>query len=170
MTAVLGLDLSLTSTGMSNGSSVWTVKPMKRTGYERLRYICEEVTHRAWAAEPDLVCVEGPSYGSKGGHEHERGGLWWMVTEQLDREGWPVVVVPPSSLKKFATGKGNANKDAMVLATARRFSWFDGGNDEADALWLAAMGYDHLSQPLVEMPALNRTALSGVTWPEQQAA
>lgn len=43
----------------------------------------------------------------------------------------------PGEIKKHATGKGNAKKDAMV--DAARLRWPDKGivsNDEADALWL----------------------------------
>jgi crossover junction endodeoxyribonuclease RuvC len=166
---VLGLDLSLASTGCSDGHETHTFKP-KSTGYIRLRDIRQHVIGEAVDMKPRLICVEGPSFASKGGHEHERGGLWWMVCEQLDAIGFDVAVVPPSSLKKYATGKGNANKDAMILAAARRFPWFAGGNDEADALFLAALGFEHLSEPLVRMPALNQAALDGVAWPARWVA
>lgn len=35
---------------------------------------------------------------------------------------------------------------------------------------LAAMGADHLGQPLTPMPATHRTALDGVQWPTQEVA
>lgn len=166
---VIGLDLSLASTGISNGSAVHTIKPMKRTGIERLRYLRDQISLSVDSALPDLVCIEGPSYNSKGGHEHERGGLWWIVFEQLD-VSYHLAVIPPASLKKYATGKGNAGKDEMIVAACKRFPWFAGGNDEADALFLAAMGAEHLGMPLVELPAVNRGALAGVSWPTAVAA
>jgi crossover junction endodeoxyribonuclease RuvC len=170
MSGVVGLDLSLASTGFSDGFTASTIRPMKRTGLQRLRFIRDQIATQVDIVEPNLVCVEGPSYGSKGGHEHERGGLWWIVRESLDALGYHVAVVSPSSLKKYATGKGNASKDQMIVAACKRFPWFDGGNDEADALFLAALGLQHLGKPVVEMPAVNLTAMTGVDWPEMVAA
>jgi Holliday junction resolvasome RuvABC endonuclease subunit len=69
-------------------------------------------------------------------------------------------------VKKYLTGKGTAGKDEVMMAVARRFAWFDGDNNEADALGLAAATADHYGAPMVAMPALNRTALAAVTWPE----
>jgi len=45
--------------------------------------------------------------------------------------------VSPSEIKKHAVGKGNAKKDELVVAAARK--WPDQDiktNDQADALWL----------------------------------
>lgn len=43
--------------------------------------------------------------------------------------------VSPSEIKKLATGKGNANKEAMI--TAARARWPECGDDnEADARWV----------------------------------
>lgn len=160
---VIGLDLSLSSTGVANaaGRQIIIVKPGKRRGYERLRHITAEILW--WCADADVVCVEGPSFQSRSSSEkghHERAGLWWFVTAHLDEAGIEVKVITPSSLKKYATGKGNASKDQVLLAAARRFEWFDGTNDQADALWLSAMGYDLAGQSVVEMPQTHRAALA----------
>jgi crossover junction endodeoxyribonuclease RuvC len=54
----------------------------------------------------------------------------------------------------------------VLLAVARRFPDYDvRNNNEADALVLAAMGFDHLGQPLVQMPAPHRAALAAAQWP-----
>lgn len=171
MKQILGLDLSLTSSGVAligDGLlSAWAYKP-KGTGLSRLRQARAEFVY--WAREAELVLIEGPSYGSQGGGRqsghHERAGLWWLVYEALDKREIPVAVVPPATLKRYATGKGNASKDAMLVAAAKRFPNWEGGNDEADAAWLAAMGADRLGIPFVSMPAANREALNAVTWPE----
>lgn len=167
MTA-LGFDFSLTSTGVAGPTWTERIQPKKLSSWERLRYICDGVREYVTTFTPTLVVVEGPSYNSQGGHQHERGGLWWMATEIIDSQAIGIASAPPSNIKKYATGVGGgpkAGKDFVMLAAARSFSWFDGGNDEADALWACAMGYDHLEQPLVKMPALNRTALEKVDWP-----
>jgi crossover junction endodeoxyribonuclease RuvC len=170
---VIGLDLSLASTGMAvadaSGAQAWSLRPPrgKDRGHDRLCWILDAVWQRFWeySTADGLVVVEGPSYSSVGGQQHERAGLWWMVTHRLWLGGVRYAVVPPAVLKKYATGKGNAGKDEMMLATARRFPDFDGGNDAADALWLAAAGADHLGHPPVVMPATHRAALAKVDWP-----
>ena len=47
----------------------------------------------------------------------------------------PYVEYSPGAIKKHATGKGNANKAAMIDAANARFGQVCGDN-EADALWL----------------------------------
>jgi Holliday junction resolvasome RuvABC endonuclease subunit len=49
--------------------------------------------------------------------------------------------ISPTSVKKFATGKGTASKDEMILAATKRFPNVKiANNNEADALWLADIG------------------------------
>lgn len=167
MKLVIGLDLSLSNTGVGVvGGHLYetlSVKPGKRTGHERLAWIGEQLL--ATYGTADLVVVEGPAFGAKGDAYHQLAGLWWLIAHQVWGAGKPIAVVSPSALKKYATGKGTAGKDEVLLATARRFDDFAGGNDEADALWLAAMGADHLGVPLVDMPALQRKSLEAVKWP-----
>ena len=162
---VLGIDVSLTSTGLA-GSAGWTdvIKPAKLDGVERMAFVRARLADYADGA--DLVVIEGPSFGSIGGKPHERAGLWWQA--RLAFRHCRVAVVSPSTLKKYATGSGRSDKDAVVLAAARRFPWFDGGNDEADALWLCAMGCEFLGEPMVTMPAVSLAAMAGVKWPDSK--
>lgn len=46
----------------------------------------------------------------------------------------------PSEIKKHATGKGNANKEAMVKSAVARFGQVEDDN-HADALWLADLAF-----------------------------
>lgn len=171
---VLGLDLSLTSTGAATYSSelgyqTRTLKPQARKacGHDRLEWFIQAV--EAEAKDADLIVVEGPSYGSahrgERGH-HERAGLWWLVSHALWLRMYTVAIAPPAALKRYATGKGNASKDTVLREVTRRFPEFQGGNDEADALVLAALGAEHLGHPIVDMPMAHRSALAGVDWPE----
>ena len=166
---VIGLDLSLTGTGIA-GSAGWTrvLKPPAVRGHERLSWIRRQVLD---SIPPDiaLVVVEGPSYGSQGsarqsGH-HERAGLWWLITHSLWKNGVDYAIASPASRAKYATGRGTAGKADVVREVTRRFEWFVGGEDEADALVLAAMGADWLGHPLVMMPQAHRAALDSVQWP-----
>ena len=64
---------------------------------------------------------------------HVFGGLLAVLTSWGELRGVPYLGVPVGTTKKFLTGKGNANKDAMIAATrARGFSPAD--DNEADAI------------------------------------
>jgi hypothetical protein len=119
----------------------------------------------------DLVVIEGPSYGSQAGQagHHERAGLWWLVRYALHARGTAVAAVSPASLKLYATGRGNAGKDDVMREVTRRFGWFGGDNNAADATVLAAMGFEYLGRPVVEMPQKHRVALAKCEWPELAA-
>lgn len=172
MTAFIGVDLSLASTGISNGSTTHLIRPKLILGLDRIRWIGSQILGGCVTLDkPVTIAIEGPSYGSQHGKEHERGGLWWHVVEKLDQFGYPVLVVAPATLKKYATGKGNAGKDQVLLAASRRFDWFAGGNDEADALFLAAIAAHLAGAPIVQMPALHTTDLaSKVSWVRKPSA
>ncbi len=169
---VVGIDLSLTGTGIAD--SFGTVQLVTSSGskdadlasrWSRLRKVCGEVVQIVNVAQPDLVVIEAPAYASKLGSMHDRSGLWWLVVDRL-LEVTDVVEVAPAGRAKYATGKGNASKDVVLAEVVRRFPDYTGSNNNsADAYVLMAMGLDHLGYPLVEMPALNRTALDAVRWP-----
>jgi hypothetical protein len=164
---VIGVDLSLTSTGIAdaNGRSHRLLKP-SAVGYRRLREIRADVLHEA--AHADLVVVEGlaPGYaGGKGGKSNnltDLAGLWWIVTEALDAHDVPLAVVAPATIKKYATGNGKAAKEKVFAAAIRRFEWFDGDNNQADATWASALGYDWLECPVLPLPQTHRDALGAV--------
>lgn len=180
---VVGLDLSLTSTGLAatgttNGIPYAavdriTTKPTGdniRARTARLNHIVDAV-HGWVAADTDLVVIEGPALATRSAHTHDRSGLWWLVINRLIANDHPVVIVPPSSRAKYATGKGNAAKDAVLAAVVRRYPDTDvTGNDEADALILAAMGARALGHPIETggvdgLPKTHLDAMTKIAWP-----
>lgn len=180
MPFVVGLDLSLTRTGLarillSNGPPVIrlcevTSKPPRpetlATRSQRLHRITSDLL--ALFGRPDLAVVEGPAYMTDVGKAHDRSGLWWHVVGKLAQAGVPVAEVPPSTLKVYATGKGNLSKDQILAAVIQRFPTAGvTGNDTADALTLAAMGARALGHP-IETRQPNQgclRAMNAVTWP-----
>jgi len=167
----LGLDLSLTSTGVAS-SLGWCARirsagpgsPNRHMkGLERLRYIVAKV--RSLLGEYDLVVIEGPSYGSRHGSAHERGGLWWMVRDAVEAARIPVAVAPPSSVKLWAAGHGHATKQQVIDAMCDRYpNAVIRSSDEADALALAHLGAAWLVEEVGHTDA-QRRAMSGVDWP-----
>lgn len=177
---IVGLDLSLTATGVAVLDPIGvretceqhtlTSKGRKDADLEdrcqRLALIDERIHELAIPA--DLVVVEGPSFGqARQGGQHDRAGLWWQVVARCLNDGVMVVEVPPSLVKKYATGKGNAGKDEVLAAVVRRYSDCPtANNNEADALVLAAMGARHLGHPIEEsLPAVHLAAMDKVQWP-----
>jgi len=79
------------------------------------------------------VWMEGYSYGSKGSRVFEIGENSGILKLKLFSNGIPFRVVPPTVIKKHATGKGNASKDEMV-ASARARGHAPTDDNEADAL------------------------------------
>jgi crossover junction endodeoxyribonuclease RuvC len=182
---IVGLDLSLTSTGLAAICDDDTVpapyafvdritsKPTGTTleaSAQRLAIIVDAV--HGWVhAGTDLVVIEGLAYSSTNGKATERAGLWWLTVNRLLRAGYRVAVVTPTARAKYATGKGNAAKDAVLAAVIRRYPDVElSGNDEADALVLAAMGARWLGLGYDSLPATHIEAMDKVAWPNLEAA
>jgi hypothetical protein len=139
--------------------------PKLGTGHERLQWLLGEIGDHTRGS--DLCTLEGPSYGSPN-KQHAMGGLWWMVAHGLWRRGIPYAVVTPDQLKIYACGTSRKDKDEVLAAVIRRYQGVEvNGNDEADALVLAAMAAHYLGSPLAPVPATHLRALTMVKWPER---
>ncbi len=66
---------------------------------------------------------------------HVYGGLMATLTAWAENRKIPYSGVPVGTIKKHATGKGNANKEAMIAA-AIRWGFKPSDDNEADALAL----------------------------------
>lgn len=170
---VVGLDLSLSSTGIAVAAGGPPVCRRLRTDADdgsipgrsrRLRGIVSYL----WTItrDADLVVIEAPSFGSTGGKAHDRAGLWWLTVARLTGNHVPVTQVSPGSLKVYATGNGKGDKDAVLIAAVRRWPTVQiTGNDEADALVLCSMGLRHLGHPFEQLPQTHVRAMQAVSWP-----
>jgi crossover junction endodeoxyribonuclease RuvC len=169
MTRVLGLDLSLTATGYAYNDEVTGVFRSKNRGPRRLAEIRGAVLDYAY--ESDIVVLEGYSYASAN-QAHQVGELGGVVRVALFDKRIPFVDVAPAVLKKFATGKGNAPKDAMIAAAIRRFDFEGTDNNEADAWMLREMGLAaygsgrYVEHGATLLTVAGREALGKVTWPK----
>lgn len=66
---------------------------------------------------------------------HVYGGLLGQLTATCESLGLPYAGVPVGTIKKYATGRGNADKAAMIEA-ARSWGYEPTDDNEADALAL----------------------------------
>jgi hypothetical protein len=68
-----------------------------------------------WPGNPTIQ-IEDYSYGSTGRVFHIADNLGLLKYKLMMEGGWDYTLLPPSVIKKFATDKGNANKELMLEA------------------------------------------------------
>lgn len=161
MTHVIGVDLSYTATGIAwpDGQDTFCTSDQDGEPYERASTIAEHVGH--YGDQADLIVIEAGVYLSHSAFM--LGQLHGIVYNRL--HGQRVLRVPPSNVKQYATGAGKAGKTEMIVA-AREILGYRGLDDnEADAMWIRAVGLAMLGEPLADMPARNRKALTKLELP-----
>jgi Holliday junction resolvasome RuvABC endonuclease subunit len=177
MTVVLGIDMSLTGTGLAAVTSDggFTVTTEGSTGKrgdtlaDRDRRLADLARRIGLFVENwddyTLAVIEGPAIMAKGGSNWDRAGLWWLtVYTALDPAR--TAVAAPTTVKKWAAGKGSADKAAVAGGVTRLWPEFECGSDnEADALALASMGAQRLGWRLFPKRAHHSDALLKVEWP-----
>ena len=116
-----------------------TIQP-KQDGVERLKHIRDGIAVLAESAQPELIVIEGYSFGSQfnGPALGEVGGV---IRLALFEAGFKIAVVQPASLKKFVTGSGRADKPTVRQKIFKKWKGaeFD-TQDEAEAFALAQWG------------------------------
>lgn len=171
----VGLDLSLTSTGIAIGNATWTIEAKKLTGTERLIHLRNEIINalkdfsdNLHPVNPLLVVIEGYSFASRNSHAHALGELGGVVRVALTESNWNFVEVPPTCRAKFATGRGNAGKSEVVSAISARTGivWSGSGSDDrCDAWILQEMAFAHYGQSRYKWPDSHTSVLSKIDWP-----
>lgn len=170
---ILGIDFSLTSTGLAvlcddGTTDTCTIKSPKDDGsiesiVHRIEFIADKV--EAWAdlAADDTVIIEGLLHHAKSPHRGKITAGWWAVARRVAMLSHPpVIVVPPKTRAKYATGHGAAGKKAVLEQVTARYPQFniDGSDDIADAVTLVAIGARLLEQPIdPHLPETNLSAL-----------
>ena len=166
---ILALDLSLQRTGVCRPDGTTScITTGSLRGFERIDTIVRNVQELCRREAAGLVVLEGYSYGSHN-QAVPLGELGGCVRFLLYRLGIPFVNVQPATLKKYATGKGNAPKDAMIAAAIRRFGFAGCENNEADAYLLWMMARHAYGVLVPKLPKLQAEVVGGVTWPVLEA-
>jgi crossover junction endodeoxyribonuclease RuvC len=150
---VLGIDLSLTGTALVRLTRLpasLKVEALslqvhgKLRGMVRLDKIRAGVELFLEEALPHMIMIEGYAYGAKQGRE-QAGELGGLVRHAIWRRGLDYRNVPPSVVKAYATGKGNAPKEVVMREVFRRWQYEASDNNDADAFTLARLGVDGLT-------------------------
>jgi len=163
--SIVALDLSLTATGWAHSdgrSGVWVPSKHVGLGLARMRWIRDTIL--ATVAGAQLVAIEGYAFGAQGNAMFNLAELGGVVRMALFDSGVPFADVPPSSLKLFATGKGNAPKDQVLAAAIRQLGYAGHDHNAADALWLLSMALVRNADPAT-LTEPQRRALAKIAWP-----
>lgn len=174
---VIGLDLSLTATGIAytDGTTV-TIKTRPKEGDRRLLDIAEAVR---WAVgegagplgsdvRPTLAVLEDlPKHAMAAGIT---GMVHGVARAVLLDAGVPYALLAPATLKAFATGRGAGDKTPMVMAAYKRAGIEFADDNQCDAWWLRAAGLNWLGAPEFELPQVQRDRLLKARWPLPNAA
>lgn len=161
---VVGVDPSLTGCGIAWPTGETVVDTKGLAGPARVYKIEREFVEHTRDAR--VVVIEQPILGL--GSSIALAGLVGVLEMALyrRRRPWlPLLYVHPSTVKVFATGHGNASKGDMVAAAQRRLGYGGELSDEADAMWLRAIGCALLGEPLADLPAEHTRALDGLVLP-----
>lgn len=137
MRATLALDLG-TTTGWALGASGFhsgtiSLKPSRFEGggmrFLRFRRWLEEI------GRVDAVYFEEVRRHRGVDAAHVYGGLMGQLTAWCEETSIPYLGVPVGTIKRHATGKGNADKEAMIAAVKAR-GHAPADDNEADAIAL----------------------------------
>jgi len=149
---VLGIDQSYRSCGiviLEDGEMIHCEKYVTVQAMDIFSRAEQLTTHLKTIAEqyqPDLVSLEGLSFGSMGNATRDLGGLLFTIILGLRKSGFDPGVIAPPTVKKVATGKGNSKKEMMIECLPDDVrAEFDalgvkkttGLSDLADAYWVA---------------------------------
>lgn len=144
---VLGADLSLTKFGAVISDSptniLWQgklVPPKGSLGPKRLCWARDRFSDLVHEYGVELFVPEQYAFASAQSRAHaigEAGGVIKAEIYELGVDSWDV---PIGTLKKYATGTGNASKDDMRERAFKDRGFYAQNEDVADAFWLQDFG------------------------------
>ena len=191
MPRVLGIDTSLTATGLARID----VGPSIREGVEfsistatvsappprkndksktamarRVMALRSEIESAIVDADdiangfkPDLIAVESLAYGAKGASAWVLPWVFGCVCELAVVYGIPLIEVTPNQRAKYVAGAGNADKDTVMLAAVKRWPEADiRNNNEADAAGVGAVGCHFLNLPIVHVSKYHEEVMAAI--------
>ena len=142
--SLIGLDLSLTSTGFhklaADGRILdsGAITADKSTGMERLDLILARISNLV--REGDFVVLEDNAFRALGRARSGLAELSGIVKFWLWRRQIRYLLIAPTMLKKFILGVGRGDKALIVREVFKAYGLNAGTDDEADASVLAHIG------------------------------
>lgn len=145
----IGVDLSLSATGLVvlNGigkivdSKILNSKKRETERLLDLEYQLEKAICNYIPVKSVSIFIENFSFGSRLGQAFSIGEWAGVAKALLKKKGYDYILVAPTSLKKFVTGKGNAKKELMMLEVFKKYGESFSDNNSADAFGLARIAW-----------------------------
>lgn len=114
----------------------------KFTKLEEVRRIDDIVTQViGWVSErycdQDVVCIESPSFASRGNYVAQQGALGYMMRVEMTRKGIDYIDAAPSQLKKFISGNAVEKKENLILPLYLKYGFEHKDDNVRDAFGLA---------------------------------
>jgi Holliday junction resolvasome RuvABC endonuclease subunit len=146
----IGIDASLTGTAMVQINNLGeVVTELHGLGYslpkdadvwaqaDRCRIIADGIIN--FLSDRPHSAIEGYSFGSNGMRTLQIAELGGMVRGRILQQGWTnrPTIIPPKTLKKFACGKGNADKDQVGEGVDHNWGYRHSDDNVIDAYVLA---------------------------------
>jgi len=129
----------LAADGARLASGHWDLRPRRHEGagmrFVRLRRMLSMLLE-PWADADVALCYEEVRHHAGTDAAHVYGGIVAVIQSWCEDAQVPYAAAPVSTVKRHATGRGNADKAAMVAAAVARWGG-EPTEDEADALWIA---------------------------------
>lgn len=130
---IVGIDPSLTGCGVSDGerhevistSAAFSLAARAGQIATGIRAFIDRAPSLTIATQPrpHQFIIEGPALGSPRGasHLYEIGWLMCEIDRLARFLGAQQIIVQPSTLRKFVTGKGNTPKEELALRCFKRW-------------------------------------------------
>lgn len=162
----IGIDPSLNSTGLAtlvfsaskgevyNHYTSAVTHPAVLTRTQKLDRLYAAIYALAKNEKPAAICIEDYAYGARNGREISGEVRGVIHLALLHAKAPDPILVSPSALKLFATGKGQADKSMMRLGVYKRWGYEAPTDDEIDAFVLS-----HVAMAVAWPPA--QDALAG---------
>lgn len=170
---VVGLDVSLNGTGAARVDThtgralTRTLNPKGLRGHQRMEFVVREVVDLI--RDADYVGIEGLAFSAPSAVRDEIDGMHWQVRHTVWRRQIPYAILPPTAVKSYTAGDGNAGKLDMVRAMRQAFPQMrlSDSDDEADALAIAAMVCRFKGQVIDAHVTRWPHSLDGCQWADQ---
>lgn len=128
--------------GEFKGALAKFAHPVARLSSLRLAFSSALLDRRDEAYGAGLFVVEGYAFGAMNAREAlgEWGGA---IRLSAYEQGWSLLIVPPTALKKFVLGKGVGEKNLMLREISKRWNYDATDDDDGDAYALMQLGVQY---------------------------
>jgi len=111
----------------------------------RFREINRSFIPFVYRYKPNIIILESYSFGSKfqlASQGETTAMIMLTIFNYMQKfPNTTFISFPPTTMKKFVTGKGNCNKSLVLKEVFRKFNFNTDDDNEADAFGLSIIGY-----------------------------